>query len=521
MATRKFKLYCLAFFLPVLVSQSCYLFGQENSSIKGRIIDFSSKGPIPFATIKLKTSLGFSGVISNGDGDFQIPLRYKAEVDTIVISCIGYLTKKILMKQLMDNQLNIVTLKESVVQLSEIIIKGKKGSRITAKTIVEKAIENVPKNYQDIPNSYLAYYRDYQLKESEYINLNEGIVEIFDKGLHTNDQLSTNVVLLDYKQNEDFQRDTTTLIPYDNEEGNKFIPGATLFSFGGNELTILRVHDAIRNYNQFSYSFVNIFSNDFVDNHSFKFGKTINLNEIPLYQISFKSKIEVTGSRHLAKGVILIERGNFAIHKLEYSVFEKTKSDWKLLYAIHLEYSEDESVMKLNYISLSNFFILKNPFDFKVVDILLDRYINAFIIKFNHKPEPKSALNKNNYVFKFDNKLLEIERIEIPYKRESEVIIYLRGNIIPAREDLLKVAKKLKADFGGIQDTEGREVNKITFFHVNQFRELFVQKITKSLLLPDTSFIQRDEPLSKNYKEHKFINRDISNYWMNTPLKRE
>jgi hypothetical protein len=505
--------------ISLIVSLSYSLYGQIDLNLHGRIIDLKSGIPVPFASIKLLNKNGNLGVVSNIDGDFQIPFKYKAIVDTIVISCIGYQTKKILLKELLDNNENIVSLRESTVQLSEIVIKAKKKRSIMPERIVKKAIENIPNNYLNTPNSYLAYYRDYQLRENDYINLNESIVEIFDKGLSTNDQLTTKILLLDYKQNNDFIRDSTTLIPYDNEKGNKFIPGATLFSFGGNELTVLRVHDAIRNYSQFSYSFVNTLNVDFIKNHYFNLVKTVYLDEIPMYNVTFQSSPMIAGSLHFAKGSIFIEQGNFAIHKFEYSVFEKQMSESKLLYSIHLEYEKDGPTMRLNYISLNNFFNVKNPLDFKVIDVLLDRRINAFIVKFNHKPEPNTALEKKNYFLRYNNKKIEIEKIKISKNDESEVYVYIRNNPI-TDEDPLKIPPKLKADFERIKDFEGREVNKLTFIPVNQFRELFVQKTTNSVFVQDTLFILKNEPLFKSRIRHN-LNKEASNYWMNTPLKRE
>ena len=188
----------------------------------------------------------------------------------------------------------------------------------------------------------------------QYINLNEAIVEVFDEGFSSNDQLTTALDLLDYKKNEEFKRDSTTDIAYDNAHGNKFIPGAILSPFGGNELSILRMHDAIRNSQTFSYSYINELDTDFIKNHRFKFAETVYLNKIPLYNITFHSKPEITGSKHFAKGHLYIERGNFAIHTLEYTTYENENSKTKMLYNIRVEYSRLNSLMHLNFISFNN-----------------------------------------------------------------------------------------------------------------------------------------------------------------------
>jgi hypothetical protein len=492
--------------------------GQDAETIKGKIVDTQSGAPIPFATVRLRKDKEVYGVISNGNGDFRIPLKYKASFDTLVISCIGYVTNKLRINQLSDSEINTIRLQGSALQLPEVVIKGKADGKLTALKIVKAAIATIPLNYPTHANSYLAYYRDYQMQENQYTNLNEAIVEIFDEGFNANDQLTTGVTLYDYKKNNVFPRDSTTEIAYDNDYGNKFIPGAILFPFGGNELSILRIHDAIRNSKTFSYSYVNEFAKDFTNNHFFKLLEAVYLNNIPLYHISFRSRPAASGSGHFAKGDIYIEHGNYAIHRFEYSTYEGEKATAKMLYNIQVEYSRLDSLMRLNYISFNNFFKLRDPLDFKVVDILLNRSINAFIVTFNNKPEQQSAMNKQNYDFSFDDKKLVIERIEIPARRGTQVYLYLGQNLAPG-DSPLKIGQRVKAEFNGIKDIRGKEVNKITYIPVNQFREIFVQKQSSHVnRFGDSLYIHKNEPLSQNRVRHDPDN-DISNYWMNTPLK--
>jgi hypothetical protein len=502
----------------ILISNS--LLSQNINFINGKITDNKSGNPISFATIRLKSEQGVLGVISNQDGDFQIPLKYKTTVDTIMISCIGFITKKLPMNQLKENQLNLIILQESVLQLSDVIVKAKREEKLNAYKIVKAAIENIPYNYPSSAYSYIAYYRDYQIRKNQYVNLNEAIVEIVDNGFNSNDQLTTSIGLYGYKKNQGFDRDTTIEIPYDNADGNKFIPGALLFPFGGNELTILRIHDAIRNNKIFSYSFIDRFSNDFINNHFLKLDQTIMLNNILLYQISFRSRSTISGSNYFSNGTLYIEQGDFAIHKLEYSLFRRERQDSKLLYNIRLEYSRSNSLMYLNFISFNNFFERRNPLDFKVLDIVLDRYINAFIVTFSNKPEIQSVYNKRNYDLEFDNIKLEIDRIEIPLRKENQVYLYLRQTL-PPTDNSLKLAERLKASIRGVIDTQGRKLNQATYIPVNQFRELFVQTLTlRTQQLSDSMKVNKNLPLSQG-KISNGADTDIGNYWMNTPLKKD
>ena len=77
----------------------------------------------------------------------------------------------------------------------------------------------------------------------------------------------------------DFQRDTIAQKPYNYKSGLKVIDNAFLWNYGGNEFTILRIHDALRNYDMDSYSFVHRLKYDFVENHSFSTGTDTYLDE--------------------------------------------------------------------------------------------------------------------------------------------------------------------------------------------------------------------------------------------------
>jgi hypothetical protein len=509
------------FLLVLFTSVSFWL--QAQKMITGKVVSSKSKSPVPFASVRVNTEDGVFGAISNTNGDFQIPLKYRDIANSIKISCIGYSTRVVPFSELDTATLNIIQLQESARELAEVVIKGKKGRarKLTAKQIVRSAIQNIEQNCPIEASSYVGYYRDYQLHASQYINLNEAIIEVFDEGFDTNDHAETRISLHEYVKNQTFERDTITEVPYDNSTRGKFVPGAQLFPFGGNELSILRIHDAIRNHDSFSFSFVDVLDSNFVSNHSFKLLPTAYLNETPLYHISFSSRSIFSAMGFSAKGDIYIEKGNFSIHKLEYKNFRKGEKDFELLYSIQIEYARQQSLMHLNYISFNDLFLLKNPMDFETVDIALDRFLNAFNIVFTHQPDEKSVLNVDNYDFTYDGEQLEIDHINVaPSIRPNEVRIYLQPNNIPPRSSADEVAEKLGATVSGIIDLNGREVNKPTYLQVNQFRELFVQErsFDRHISLDSVEFIDKEKPLAQFSKDPS-IEIDVADFWMNTPLK--
>ncbi len=505
------KIYLTIIFTLV---QSTFVICQELEGINGRIVD-NNKKPLPYATIRLKNlSLG---VVSNQNGDFRLPFKQQLFQDTLIVSYIGYATKKLPVSELKLEGINVIGLKESATQMAELEIHSKRKGRLTAKRIVAAAISNITINYPTHPFTYVAYYRDYQIKEKSYTNLNEAIVRVMDCGFNSNDQIETKVELMQYRVNKEFPIDTLSSKPYDNRE-KKFIPQAVVGSFGGNELSILKVHDALRNYKNYSYSFVDVFSEKFIDNHGFRLLGLVNYNNIQLYEIEFKSNTIVSGDSHLGKGKIYVEKQTYKIHKMEYSMYDKSKID-KLIYNIKVEYGENSGEMYLNYISFNNEFNMRNPDDFRVLDTRIRSDVSAFTILFSHAPDTVSATNKNNYHFTIRGKKVELDTILFSPNREGKEVIA----VIKNRRDHIffansKLAKQMTVDYSNIRDMRNRIVNRMTFIHGTQYREIFVQKIEPEAASHAAVLgIDKFTPLGKASVTHNMQN--FEDYWMNTPLK--
>jgi hypothetical protein len=507
-------------FFVLLISITSFAHSHAQD-INGRVVDATTNDPISFATIRIKkTSLG---VVANADGDFRIPARLQSVGDTIVVSSIGYTTTSFSFNAFKGQALTVLKIKQAVTQLEAVIVDSRKRIRMkgepTTSGIVTRAIRNIPNNYPQQPYSYLGYYRDYQVRDSAYINLNEAIVEVFDKGFSTNDQLQTDITLYEYKRNNDFVRDSSMEIPYDNKPNtydktkNKYIPNAFLYSYGGNELSILRLHDAIRNYDKQSYSFVNVFSKDFVLNHYLKREDDVWLDTVALYCISFESQYRASGPMHFSKGKIYIEKRNFAIHKLEYAVYNKTMRETLLMYDIKVEYARHGSGLYLNYISFNNFFKTQNDVDFKVIDFEYNPITNVFVVSFNAPPNPVDLIDINNYLIKQGNAPLTVKYIEKIEERKAAIFLDESARSLMRKQDE-KSSSNLTYTIN-IRDINNRELDKHTVTAINQFRELFVEEVhTSESTHSNITFIRKDIPLAKNPS----LSNVNSNYWMNPPL---
>lgn len=522
------KLYRIILFL--LITGTLSVFGQSDF-LKGELIDASTIEPVAFATIAVKGRA--VGVISNADGSFQVPQKFNVYGDTLQISSMGYEKREILISTLSIDVPRRIYLQPRLFNLDEAIVRAKKKRTLSARKIVRRAIENIPKNYPFQPFSTVGYYRDYQLRENRYINLNEAMLEVFDSGFGKLDSTTTKVQIYQYKRNDDFERDTLADDPYDYKSLRKTIDNAYLFNYGGNEFTILRVHDAIRNYNVNAYSFVNRFDLDLLKNHDFSKGNSTHLGGEALYTIKFRK----TYPNYSAFGTLYISYGDYAIHKMEYAVYDnrkryphkivnKHKSSGQLLFEVVTEYQRQGGRMYPNYISFHNSFILWEPPVFRAKFIAADLSRRCFVVEFTNEPDNDEAVDYSNYTIvykgqrislksslKFNNKVFLFPKMKL--KKEIEMF----KEISRAKKDDKILKNLFEIKIKKMKDVEGNVLNKWTKGNYDQLREFFVQRVKPSTSIPDDNlFMDNGKPIFKNQPLVRPDNFD--DYWMNTPLQK-
>lgn len=521
-----FRNYIALLFLAFTIA----VFPQEQDFINARLIDSHTKEPVVFATIRVKEWA--IGVISNNDGGFKIPSKFKTLGNVLVISSMGYKTREIIISELSPTDINIIKMETGIFELSEAIVKAKRKRKLSATEIVSRAIKAIPKNFPIDTFSTIGYYRDYQLFENNYVNLNEAILQVYDQGFYELDQETTKVRIYDYLTNKDFERDTLAQRSYDYTSKRKIIDKAYLFNYGGNEFTILRIHDAIRNYMVDSYAYVHCLETDLLKYHFFSKEPDTFLDDDVLYTIKFKKTLPGFS----ALGKIYISKKDFAIHKMEYEVYDlwkrkadkkqkKRKNNKQLIFKIITEYQKVDELMYLNYISFQNRFqLLESPF--MVLDVTADLTNKRFNVRFNKQPYREVALLRGNYEIKYKGGKIILNKIEV---RDNSVLLYPDLNLGQASnmfDEIAKVSSRkmiiseiLNFEFAKmLMDEKGNNINDGKYKEYNQFREFFALQIQTETEVPlDSLYMKKDRPL---YKDQPILrSENFSDYWMNTPLK--
>jgi len=498
------------------------IYCQQLDYIRGKVIDSKTSEPVPYATVRLKNSQ--IGVISNAEGDFRILNNPKFQSDSLIVSCIGFHRLSVAFSVLKTSGMNNLKLVPNIYVLNEVRVTARKR-RLNPEIIIARALRNIKKNNPAIPFSYVSYYRDYQKDSSNYLNLNEAIIQTLDKGFaYASD--SNRYRLLDFSKNMDFLRMNIT--PYydlprtdHSDESFKRIPHAMVGDQYGNELFILLVHDAIRNFDKRSFSFVDTLTKNFIRNHRFSNPVGIYDESTVLYKIDFTAKRQITGDSIQMKGAIFIQPDDYSIHKLEYSgsFLDNSGEKYKDIFNIEIEYGHEpavNSMMCLKYISFSNSFTIPDSTDndyFKM-DKLVWRNspLGPFpdmtiIVSFNRNIDPVIAGKTDNYDLTIGKRKAKITKVlaKGPYL------------FITVRDDKFKHEEMDSTiiNINNLKDINGNILNKRRDLEFHQFRELFVQEYNKPLKFQDKCFIQ-PMPLENNCIS---ISTSSERYWMNTPLK--
>lgn len=494
----------------------------SQSDYKIELKDSELLEPISYATVRF---LGTNrGLIADVDGQFRLPNTILEEIKTLEVSSIGFTTIFIELNSLELNELNVYMMTPSIITLDEVILKSSKSEsksilentkKLNAREIVSRAVNAIKFHLDDKPHSYIGYYRDYQIFDNTYYNLNEGIIEQFDKGISTHPIVNdaNQSALYSFDRNNNFATNLESEKAYDNK--NKKIPEAKIFSFGGNELSILNVHNAIRNYNNNSFSFVHKMDIDFLKNHEFFKGRVIIVDDNPILEISFINIKELTSIAHSVTGFLRVSLKDFSIYSFKYTVFDSNKIE--PVFNLQIEYQKINKKMYLNYITFNNrFLLLLEGNVFKESKVIYDAKHNRFEITFNSFPKPET-IKKRNFKIKYFGSKIDIKSVE---GIGSQTVFINLFEFDKRLQDMKSEdMANLKLLIRRIKDIKGRRIYELSYTNAYQFREYFVQEIfTNKNLDSNLVYIKKQMPLKQSVI-NELIERE--KYIINSPLQKK
>ena len=252
--------------------------------IKGKVIDAQSRAPLVFASVSVKESN--VGIITNIDGEFTLKVGELSTSKTIVVSFVGYKNKTIPLSELKENgSKNIIALEAAPIPIKEIIVKP-----LDPVSIVEKAISNIPKNYESVPNLMTAFYRETIRKNRTYVSIGEAVVEVF-KAPYDNDLRFDGAKIYKGRKGTDVEKMDTVL-----------------FKLQGGPVSVLDL-DLAKNTET-------VLTRESMQNYDYKLTGVVEIDGKPHYVIDFLQKPSV--EMPLFMGSLFIEMDSYAITEAEF-----------------------------------------------------------------------------------------------------------------------------------------------------------------------------------------------------------
>lgn len=361
--------------------------------INGRVINQETQEPISFANIAICGKA--YGTSSNEEGFFRISIPQEYQGDSLCISCLGYGIAKFALGNVPEKIIWVVPLTPNVIDLEQVVILDYPIP--AADKAIRKAIQKIPKNYPNRPFLLEGYYRDYLQNDSGNHHIVEAAIGIYDRGFANQDAYSR-VKIYQSRNSRGFPLNYGEL--YENNLGGT---SGNLNIVGGNQLSIIRYNNPVRNYNRnFDLKTGYELDEEFILSHNFTFESVSFADEAekePIYCFSMFANNHHRHFRKLAatredpstyelKGKIYIRAKDFAIIRLDYSTSKFINQQKKKLNELHLEYQEYQGKMYLDYISFCNY--IRIPGDLKTDEFLHFRELFVNKVRSKNLPPPDS-----------------------------------------------------------------------------------------------------------------------------------
>lgn len=271
----------------LLSPQSEILKQKSLLKISGVIANSKNNKPIPYANVFLPGQS--NGTIANSEGAFELVLPANADIDSLVISSIGYDQETITASNFLLGPVEI-KLDPQVLLIREVVVHPENPMEL-----IHGLLENKHENYSNKPAMFSAFFREASRQNEAYISLSEAIIDIYKTS-------------------------------YDTEENDliRLIKGRRGSNIQEAELVNLVVEGGLFNNLQLDlmkYG-VSFLDPEYFNSYEYSILKMISYNDRPTYVIGFrfKANIEYPGF----DGKLYLDKNSLALVRAEFHLSEES-----------------------------------------------------------------------------------------------------------------------------------------------------------------------------------------------------
>ena len=274
------------FIVLLFANISIYAFqkSEDFKQYKGEVVDARNNNPLIFATLTVEgTNIS---TITNTEGDFLLKIPKSITTGTLLVSFIGYTTKKIDITVLKSNK-NKILLETSALKLSEVDINAPRD----AKALFRETLNKKGEKYFEDHTLMTAFYRETIKKRRRNVSLSEAVVNIYKTPYSS--KRKDAVELFKARKSTDYSRlDTLAL------------------KLQGGPFNALYVD--IMKYPEY------IFTDESIDNYTFNFDQSTRVNNRLIYIINFKQLKDI--KEPLYQGKLYIDAENKTLTSAIYNL---------------------------------------------------------------------------------------------------------------------------------------------------------------------------------------------------------
>lgn len=268
---------CLTVYLPIY-GQDTVLF----HTIKGRVVDMETHERLLFVSVTLEgTNLS---TITNREGEFALKIPVDGASDRVTFSYVGYRNRTLSLNWFRGGKQKLVSLERANILLPEVTVMQAEGE-----AVLREVIRNIPRNYSDVPNQMVGFYREMIRKNSTYVALVEAVLDIYKAPYIS--PATDKAKIYKGRKNTDKARLDTVFVRYQ----------------GG--VTAALELDLAKNYDV-------IFSPDFASYYDVYCESVTMLDERPQYILAFDQKKGI--SDPLFRGKLYIDSETLAIIRADF-----------------------------------------------------------------------------------------------------------------------------------------------------------------------------------------------------------
>lgn len=188
------------FIYTLLLLISTVSFAQDSEgviSLKGNVIDSSTSGGIPFASVWIEGT--YIGIATDADGSFVVNIPSEYNESTLVFSAVGYSRFESAVKDCASLDPLVVTLQPKLFIINEVNVLGKS---LVLQRILRNAVDNISTNYIQSAFSYDSYYKSEFFEGDSLVKSREAVVNIYDENAYHRSSLANTFKSVNYKFTE-------------------------------------------------------------------------------------------------------------------------------------------------------------------------------------------------------------------------------------------------------------------------------------------------------------------------------